>query len=126
MEVKEGMLISEVLNLLAKEYRKANDKWWRDPLTEETIFRNRPEMMMLMVSEIAEAMEGFRKDLMDDKLPHRKMETVEFADLFIRLMDYVGEFCPDFGEAVVEKMEYNKTRQDHTNAARLAPRGKKF
>ena len=63
---------------------------------------------------------------MDDKLPHRKMETVEFADLFIRLMDYAGEFCPDFGEAVAEKLEYNKTRKDHTPEARLAEGGKKF
>ena len=35
---------------------------------------------MLIVSEIAEAMEGERKDLMDDKLPHRKMAEVELAD----------------------------------------------
>ena|SRR5271166_1842596 len=124
--VAEGMLISDALNILAKEYRRENDKWWRNPSTGEKIVRNRPEMMMLMVSEIAEAMEGYRKNLMDDKLTHRKMETVEFADLFIRLMDYVGEFCPDFGEAVVEKMEYNKTRQDHTNEARLAEGGKRF
>lgn len=126
MEVSGGMLISDALNLLAKEYRKENDKWWRNPATGEKLVRNRPEMMMLMVSEIAEAMEGYRKGLMDDKLPHRKMETVELGDLFIRLMDYVGEFCPDFGEAVVEKMEYNKTRKDHTNEARLAPGGKRF
>jgi NTP pyrophosphatase (non-canonical NTP hydrolase) len=124
--IKEGMLISTALNLLAKEIRADNETWWRNPATGEKLTRNRPEMMMLMVSEIAEAMEGFRKDLMDDKLPHRKMETVEFADLFIRLMDYVGEFCPDFGEAVAEKWEFNKTRKDHTPEARLAENGKKF
>ena len=119
-------LESILINLLAKKCREENDKWWRDPTTGEKIFRNRPEMMMLMVSEIAEAMEGFRKNLMDDKLPHRKMETVEMADLLIRLLDYVGEFHPDFGEAVVEKMIYNRTREDHTNAHRLGPNGKKF
>ena len=124
--IKEGMLISTALNLLAKEFRADNETWWVNPATGEKLTRNRPEMMMLMVSEIAEAMEGFRKDLMDDKLPHRKMETVEFADLFIRLMDYVGEFCPDFGEAVVEKREFNRTRKDHTPEARLAEGGKKF
>ena len=124
--IKEGTLISTALNLLAKEFRADNETWWVNPATGEKLTRNRPEMMMLMVSEIAEAMEGFRKDLMDDKLPHRKMETVEFADLFIRLMDYVGEFCPDFGEAVVEKREFNRTRKDHTPEARLAEGGKKF
>ena len=124
--MKDGMLISTALNLLAKEFRADNETWWVNPATGEKLTRNRPEMMMLMVSEIAEAMEGFRKDLMDDKLPHRKMETVEFADLFIRLMGYAGEFCPDFGEAVAEKLEYNKTRKDHTPEARLAEGGKKF
>jgi NTP pyrophosphatase (non-canonical NTP hydrolase) len=115
-----------VLNKIAAELRQQNDKWWRNPLTGELLQRNRPEMMMLMVSEIAEAMEGYRKGLQDDHLPQYDMETVELADLFIRLMDYVGEHCPKFGEAVVDKVEYNKTRQDHTNASRLASGGKKF
>jgi hypothetical protein len=115
-----------ILNKIAQELRQQNDKWWRDPLTNECIFRNRPEMMMLMVSEIAEAMEGYRKNLQDDHLPQFPMETVEFADLFIRMMDYVGEHCPQFGEAVVAKLEYNQHRADHTNAVRLAEGGKKF
>ncbi|XUM19805.1 hypothetical protein ACRAVF_19255 [Bradyrhizobium oligotrophicum S58] len=38
---------------------------------------------MLIVSEIAEAMEGERKSLMDDHLPHRKMVEVELADTLI-------------------------------------------
>lgn len=121
-ETKLGL----VLNVIAKKTRLDNDKWWRNPNTGDKIERNRSEMMMLMVSEIAEAMEGYRKDLPDDHLPNFPMETVEMADLFIRLMDYVGEFCPRFGEAVVAKVEYNKTRADHSNAARTAPGGKKF
>ena len=39
-----------------------------------------------------EAVEGVRKDLMDDKLPHRKMEEVEMADAFIRLLDFAGGY----------------------------------
>ena len=39
---------------------------------------------MLTISEIAEAMEGERKNLMDDHLPHRKMAEVEIADAYIR------------------------------------------
>ena len=42
---------------------------------------------MLTVSELAEAMEGIRKDLPDDKLPQFTMETVEIADAIIRMMD---------------------------------------
>lgn len=122
----EPMLIADVLNTLAKEIRKKNEKWWRDPYTGEKLNRNRPEMFMLMVSEIAEAMEGYRKNLMDDHLPKYKMETVELADLFIRLMDLVGEDHPDFGQAVVDKLAYNETRKDHTAEARLQEHGKRF
>lgn len=119
-------LLIHTMNQLAKEFRADNDKWWKNPLTHEPLMRNRPEMMMLMVSEIAEAMEGLRKGIPDDHLPEFPMETVELADLFIRLMDYVGEYCPRFGEALVAKINYNKKRADHTDAARLSLNGKKF
>jgi NTP pyrophosphatase (non-canonical NTP hydrolase) len=114
------------LNDLSKICHQANKKWWFDPATGELLKRNKGEMLMLMVSEISEAMEGERKDLMDDKLPHRKMVEVELADLLIRTMDYCGAYSLDIGGALVEKMSYNATRADHTYAARLAPNGKRF
>ena len=117
---------SGVINELSRLCRHENDKWWRDPLTNEVIFRNKGELLMLMVSEIAEAMEGERKDLMDDKLPHRRMVEVELADLLIRVFDYAGEYNLDLGGAFIEKLEYNRIRADHTHEARLAPNGKKF
>lgn len=46
--------------------------------------------MMLVVTELAEAAEGFRKDLDDDHLPHHKMFDVELADAAIRLLDIAG------------------------------------
>jgi len=52
--------------------------------------RNKGELLMLCVSELAEAMEGHRKDKMDDKLPHRKMAEVELADFLIRAFDMAG------------------------------------
>ena len=64
--------------------------WWHDINTGEKLDRNDGELRMLIISEIAEAMEGLRKDLMDDKLPHRKMEEVELADTVIRICDYIG------------------------------------
>lgn len=75
---------------LAAVVHEGNKKWWVDPKTGAPIQRNKPEMLMLMVSEIAEAMEGERKDLMDDHLPHRKMAEVEMADFIIRLLDFIG------------------------------------
>lgn len=115
-----------VLNDLAKECHAANAHWWHDPATGAKLERNKGEMLMLMVSEIAEAMEGERKNLMDDKLPHRRMAEVELADVLIRLFDYSGAYDFDLDGAVAEKREYNRTRKDHTNKARLQTGGKKW
>ena len=148
------------------------------------------QMLALIHSEISEALEADRKDLMDDKLPHRKMAEVEMADTAIRVLDVMGafnwqytdgtdmsdnwwsfdphpgldtkedrlfalvglvtredmynkartwmsnilylimEYCKrydyDLWSAVREKLEYNKTRYDHTDEGRAAEGGKKW
>lgn len=71
----------------AQDVHTANAKWWIDLETGEPLKRNFGEMMMLVVTELAEALEGHRKNKMDDKLPHRKMAEVEVADALIRLLD---------------------------------------
>lgn len=114
------------LNHFATESHQANIKWWQHPESGLPKERNKGELFMLIVSEIAEAMEGERKDLMDDKLPHRKMAEVELADALIRIFDYAAGFGYDLEGAYQEKMAYNATRADHTHAARLAAGGKKF
>lgn len=58
--------------------------WWDDP--NRCIYQT----LQLVNTEIAEATEGARKDLMDDHLPHRKMEEVELADALIRMLDLGG------------------------------------
>jgi hypothetical protein len=100
--------------------------WHNNLVTGELFDRNKGEMLMLMVSEIAEAMEGERKNLMDDHLPHRRMAEVELADAVIRIADYCGRFGYDLGGAVMEKLEYNKHRADHKIENRLKGNGKKF
>jgi hypothetical protein len=111
---------------------KANEKWWRDPVTGEPKDRNRAEMLMLTVSELAEAMEGDRKNLMDDHLPQYPMYAVELVDAMIRIMDQLGHFKTADGREVnaeqifIAKMEYNARRKDHSNAGRLADNGKKY
>jgi NTP pyrophosphatase (non-canonical NTP hydrolase) len=117
---------AQMLNEFAKLCRHKNDEWWKDPVTGERLQRNRAELLMLIVSELAEAMEGERKNLMDDKLPHRRMAEVELADALIRIFDYAGGFGYDIGGAFVEKMAYNAVRADHTAAERLKENGKKF
>jgi hypothetical protein len=51
------------------------------------------------VSELSEALEGHRKDLMDDKLPHRKMVEVELVDFLIRAFDMAGGYGWDINTA---------------------------
>ena len=100
--------------------------WWNDPATGKRIERNVGEVLMLIVSEIAEGMEGARKSLMDDKLPQREMLEVELADAVIRIFDLAGSRGYDLGAAIAEKLAFNLQRPDHKPSARLAPGGKKF
>ena len=89
--------LKECVDALVKRSHGAAAKagWWDKEKTWETV----PRCLMLIVSEIAEAMEGDRKDLMDDKLPHRKMIEVELADAMIRIADLAGALDLDLGGA---------------------------
>lgn len=116
----------EILNEMSSLCRGAAERWYHDPLTGERIFLNKGERFALMHSELSEAFEGERKDMMDKHLPNRRAVEVELADLLIRVFDYAGEYKLDLGGAVQEKLQYNHTREDHTDTARLGPNGKKF
>ena len=85
-----------------------------------------PEKIALIHSEISEALEADRKDLMDDKLPNRKGLEVELADAIIRIADLAGKLKLDLGGAIIEKLEYNSTREDHKLENREKEHGKKY
>jgi len=107
----------------------ARSGWWMNLETHERLTPgqvNIPEKLMLIVSEVAEAMEGHRRGLMDDKLPDRPMLEVELADTLIRVFDLAGFLELDLAGAVIEKLAFNQTRADHQVANRLAAGGKKF
>ena len=111
------MNISELVNLCHS--RSKNAGWWDSPREPGTL-------LMLIVSEVSEAMEGERKGLMDDKLPRRPMAEVELADAIIRICDYCGYHNYDLEGAIMEKLEYNLHREDHTREHRAKEGGKKW
>jgi NTP pyrophosphatase (non-canonical NTP hydrolase) len=108
--------------------------WWTDLATGNDLTSgvgekpkvNVPEKLCLIHSEVSEAMEGHRKGLQDDKLPHRSMLEVELADVVIRCFDLAGGLSLDLPGAIAEKLEFNAKRKDHTLEARMAPGGKAF
>ena len=159
--------------------------WWDDP--NRCLY----ECLQLVSTEVAEATEAERKDLMDDHLPHRKGGEVELADALIRVLDlgahlgrchvsvpcvpfaignwsigrrhwWINSCLTDFEDAalggvvvsleaddsysrliqsicmvahsmrydiegaMLEKLEYNRKRQDHKREERAKAGGKKF
>lgn len=113
--------IKDVCHDLARE-----SGWWEGVPRPDVPTPVINTKLLLIITEIAEATEGVRKDLMDDKLPHRKMVEVELADAMIRLLDLAGAMGLDLGGAVVEKLVFNASREDHKPEVRAAEGGKKF
>lgn len=121
--------INELSSICFEASRKAG--WHTDiesgkEYTKEQQEERFPLKLVLVHSELSEALEGVRKNLMDDHLPHRKMGEVELADAVIRIMDLAGSMGYDIGGAIVEKLEYNKKRSDHKIENRKLNNGKKF
>lgn len=107
----------------------ASAGWWINLETGGSVTENPycfSNKLCLIHSEISEAMEGDRKNLMDDKLPHRQMREVELADAVIRIFDLAGAYEMDLAGAIAEKLAYNANRADHKIENRTADGGKKF
>lgn len=103
------------LNEQARIFHAGNQQWWHDLQTGARLDRNKGELIMLIVSEVAETMEGERKNLMDDHLPYRKMAEVELADVVIRVLDYAGAFNYDL-DAVFNTVQIEATAENKPQA----------
>ena len=128
----------------ACHYLAAKSGWWRETMDGKEYDLRRvilqpendmearlgkalvAEKLCLSHSEVSEAMEGYRKGLMDDHLPHRPMIEVELADAVIRIADLAGALGLDLGGAIAEKLEYNQERADHKPENRAKEGGKAF
>ena len=108
-----------ILKAQEMTYRTASsDGWYKNPETGE-------DVVALMHSELSEALEAYRKELMDDNLPHRNGIQAEFADCVIRILDTANTMGIDMADALIAKNRYNAIRADHKLSARAAG-GKKY
>ena len=103
----------QIKELIQEAHKTATEKgWWDKP------DRNIPELLALIHSEVSEALEAYRETgiFQLDKVWHEKPDNkpegfiVELADVLIRIADLCGEFDLDIESALIEKMEFNKSR----------------
>ncbi len=96
------MRISEIQTRVHKT--AVEHGWWEQP-------RPVGEVLMLMVTELAEAMEAYRDGNPEsDKIPGYSKLEEELADVIIRVLDFAGGTELDIEGAVMAKMAYNDTR----------------
>lgn len=93
----------EALSLDIHQMNYANGFW-------DNVQDNFSSKIALVHSELSEALEADRKNLMDDKLPDRHGREVELADAMIRIFDLAGRYGMDLGGALVAKIAYNASR----------------
>jgi len=91
--------------------------WWKKD-------RNIASKLMLIVSEIAEALEEFRRlsadgnlstvyysQASDSSLPKPEGFGVELADAMIRIADLAGHLNINLESAILEKHKFNESRE---------------
>lgn len=179
-DMTNGQMIAHCFDLLVNNCHAAshNRGWWHDPITGESLIPgeinaytgvisddydvNLEDLkkaffpyvigtkIALIHSEISEALEAYRTDAVDDKIPMPGI-TAELIDAVIRIGDLLGclqnyaseypELIPpqfidlpvenyrelfDLGKAFMLKTPVNAVRADHDLKNRAKPKGKKF
>jgi hypothetical protein len=128
MTIIESKIIFDGVRILANRcYQDSKAAgWWPEGEPEELNPLTVPTKIALIHSELSEALEGHRKGLRDAHLPRYPAFTVELADAVIRICDLAEAYHLDLAGAIVDKLEYNLDRPDHTKEARQSVGGKKY
>jgi hypothetical protein len=106
--------------------------WWDEGVNLPTVLTK----LLLIHSEISEAMEGLRRGGLtnpqpDSHLPQYPAFAVELVDAVIRILDLAGAVVVEgwrlnFLEILLAKHQYNQKRADHNRETRRQPGGKLF
>lgn len=80
--------------------------------------------MMYVVTELAAAMEGYRKGTYDQKQIAHTLFEMSLARAMIRCVGIANIYGLDLAGAVRDKLAYNSKRPDHKQAHRVAEGGK--
>jgi NTP pyrophosphatase (non-canonical NTP hydrolase) len=105
--LNESLTKQAISELMYHIHQTATSKgWWEKD-------RDYPELLMLVVSELSEGLEGVRRSepRKSDKIPEFSEIEEELADAVIRIMDMCEHKGLRLGEAMIEKMKYNDARE---------------
>lgn len=119
----ENQIIGNIALLICVIGKNSRDKGFRDK------FREVASSLMLIVSELSEAMEADRKSLQANYLRREKLNTIddavfkkifeedfkdtfqdELADAVIRIFDLCEDRSINLGWHIIQKMRYNSLR----------------
>lgn len=130
-KVLDETVIDSINSLQEFIFKQNVDAGWHShpdgtPFSGKEQYDKFPVRIALCHSELSEALEGWRKDQMDDHLPDLHNEAVELADAMIRIAELAYIMGYSIGDIIDLKLAYNRNRPDHKPENRNLKNGKKI